>query len=311
MITRELGSSGIDVGAIAFGCWRFAGTDVPTARARIETALDCGMTLIDTADVYGLDNDAPWGAAEELLGRVLADAPALRDRMVLATKGGIHLGVEHQGRHGLGVPYESSSEWIGHAVEESLRRLRTDVIDLYQIHRPDLLAHPADVAETLTALVQSGKVKHLGVSNYSASQLQALIAHLEVPLVTVQPEFSIACLDPIDDGVFDFAMTYALTPLAWSPLAGGRLIEAAARGGSADDERFTAIHAVMDELANEHHSSRNGIALAFILAHPAGVIPIIGTGNLDRIRESAKAVDVKLNKAECYRLIAASGRVLP
>jgi aryl-alcohol dehydrogenase-like predicted oxidoreductase len=314
VITRELGSSGIDVGAIAFGCWRFAGTDVKTARARIETALEAGMTLIDTADVYGLDNDGPWGAAEGLLGEVMADAPGLRDRIVLATKGGIHLGPDHQGRAGLGVPYESSAEWITHACDESLRRLQTDVIDLYQIHRPDLLAHPADVAETLSALVHSGKVKHLGVSNYSASQVQALIAHLEIPLVTVQPEFSIAHLDPIDDGVFDVAMTHALTPLAWSPLSGGRLVDASAPAGTNDDHdrvRFTTIQTVIDELANAHDTTRTAIALAFVLAHPAGVIPIIGTGNLDRIRGSAEAVNIKLSKSDCYRLIAAAGRALP
>jgi aryl-alcohol dehydrogenase-like predicted oxidoreductase len=311
VITRELGSSGVDVGAIAYGCWRFAGVDVNTARARIEAAVDCGMTLIDTADVYGLDNDCPWGAAEELLGQVFEQAPSLRERIVLATKGGIHLGPTHQGRTGLGVPYESSAEWINQACDESLRRLGVDVIDLYQIHRPDLLAHPAEVAETLTGLVQSGKVKHLGVSNYSASQLQALIAHTEIPLVTIQPEYSIACLDPIDDGVFDFAMTYDLTPLAWSPLAGGRLVDSASRGGADSDPRFAAIHVVIDELAETHATNRNGIALAFVLAHPAGVIPIIGTNTVERIHDSAAAADIRLTKGECYRLIAASGRVLP
>jgi aryl-alcohol dehydrogenase-like predicted oxidoreductase len=311
VITRQLGNTDIEVGAIAFGCWRFGGTDVATARARIETALDVGMNLIDTADVYGLDNDCPWGDAEALLGQVLAEAPELRDRMVLATKGGIHLGTAHQGRDGLGVPYESGGEWITHACEQSLRRLNTDVIDLYQIHRPDLLAHPGEVAATLTALVESGKVRHLGVSNYSATQLSALIAHLEVPLVTVQPEFSIFTLDPIDDGVFDVAMTHGLTPLAWSPLAGGRLVQPSAPNGNESDRRIAEIHIVMDELARTHSTDRNGIALAFVLAHPAGVVPIIGTGNLDRIRASAEAVHVKLTKAECYRLIGSAGRALP
>jgi aryl-alcohol dehydrogenase-like predicted oxidoreductase len=311
VITRELGSTGIDVGAIAYGCWRFAGTDVKTARGRLETAIESGMTLIDTADVYGLDNGCEWGSAEHLLGQVLSEAPDLRAQIVLATKGGIHLGPEHGGRSGLGIPYESSSEWIVHACEESLRRLQTDVIDLYQIHRPDLLAHPAEVAETLCSLVASGKVKHLGVSNYSATQLQALISHLEVPLASIQPEFSVAHLDPIDDGVFDVAMTHALTPLAWSPLAGGRLVSKDQRTDEADSARFSAIGSVMDELASTHETSRTGVALAFILAHPAGVIPIVGTGNLGRIRDSAAAVNVKLSKAECYRLIAASGRALP
>jgi aryl-alcohol dehydrogenase-like predicted oxidoreductase len=311
VITRELGSSGIDVGAIAYGCWRFAGTDVKTARARIDTAIEAGMTLIDTADVYGLDNNCRWGAAEVLLGEVMAESPGLRDHIVLATKGGIHLGPDHDGRAGLGIPYESSAEWITHACDESLRRLQTDVIDLYQIHRPDLLAHPADVAETLTGLVHAGKVKHLGVSNYSATQLQALMAHLEVPLVSVQPEFSIAHLAAIDDGVFDIAMTHALTPLAWSPLAGGRLVDSSAIEADVDRVRFESIQAVADELASAHNTTRTGVALAFVLAHPAGVIPIIGTGNLERIRESADAVNIKLSKVDCYRLISAAGRALP
>jgi aryl-alcohol dehydrogenase-like predicted oxidoreductase len=311
VITRQLGNTDIEIGAIAFGCWRFGGTDVPTARARIETALDAGMTLIDTADVYGLDNECPWGDAEALLGQVLAEAPELRDRMVLATKGGIHLGVAHQGRAGLGIPYESGGEWITHACEQSLRRLNTDVIDLYQIHRPDLLAHPAEVAATLTSLVESGKVRHIGVSNYSATQLSALMAHLEVPLVSVQPEFSLACLDPIDDGVFDIAMTHGLTPLAWSPLAGGRLVQPSARDGNESDRRIAEIHVVMDDLARTHNTDRNGIALAFILAHPAGVVPIIGTGDLARITASAAATEITLTKAECYQLIGSAGRALP
>jgi predicted oxidoreductase len=137
------------------------------------------------------------------------------------------------------------------------------------------------------------------------------MAHLEIPLVSVQPEFSVAHLDPIDDGVFDLAMTHGLTPLAWSPLAGGRLVEPASRGANPDDARIATILTVMDDLAEEHGTDRTGVALAFVLAHPAGVIPIIGTGNLDRIKQSATAADIKLTKADCYRLIAASGRALP
>ena len=306
MHTRALGHTGIEVGAVAFGCWRFGGTDVATARARIETALECGITLVDTADVYGLDNNCPWGGAEDMLGQVFADAPQLRAQLVIATKGGIHLGPEHGGRDGLGIPYDSSPAWITHTCEESLRRLRIDVIDLYQIHRPDLLAHPAEVAEALASLVESGKVRHLGVSNYTPAQLDALRAHLELPLVTIQPEFSLANIEAIDDGVLDQAMQEGLTPLAWSPLAGGALLSA-----HTDDPRMSNIHQLLDELAEQHSTSRTGIALAFILAHPAGIIPIVGTGKPERIREAAAATDVHLTKAQCYQLIAATGRPLP
>ena len=306
MHTRALGHTDVEVGAIALGCWRFAGVSVKEARERVETALDCGMTLIDTADVYGLDNSAPWGAAEELLGQVFAEAPHLRDRVTLATKGGIHLGPDHQGRDGLGIPYDSSVAWITHACDESLRRLQVDVIDLYQIHRPDLLAHPAEVAEALSTLVEAGRVRHLGVSNYTAAQVSALRAHLELPLVTVQPEFSIAHLQPMDDGVLDQAMEQGLTPLAWSPLGGGALVS-----DSNGEPGSTPLDALIDELAAAHSTTRTGIALAFVLAHPAGIIPIIGTGKPERIREAAAATEVNLTKAECYRLISAAGRALP
>lgn len=306
MQTRPLGTSGISVGAIAYGCWRFAGADVKVARERIETALECGMTLIDTADVYGIDDERPWGAAETLLGQVLAEAPELRSQVVIATKGGIHLGPGRGGQPGLGVPYESGRAWLTLACDESLRRLGVEVIDLYQIHRPDLLAHPAEVADTLSALVAQGKVRWIGVSNYTASQLDALRAHLDLPLMTVQPELSVAHLAPLDDGVLDRAMALGLTPLAWSPLAGGALV-----AEPAATARIAAIQAVLDELAADHGATRTAVALAFLLAHPAGVIPIIGTGAPARIREAATASAVQLSKAECYRLIAAAGRELP
>ena len=304
MEQRSLGHTGTQVGAIAFGCWRFGGTDLATAQARIGTAINAGMTLIDTADVYGLDNGCPWGAAEELLGRVFASTPGLRDRVVLATKGGIQL----ERGAGLGVPYDTSARHIATACEDSLRRLRTDVIDLYQIHRPDLLAHPAETAAALAALVTSGKVRFLGVSNHTAAQTRALSAHLpnSISLQTVQPEFSVAQLGPIEDGVLDQAMELGLTPLAWSPLGGGRVVS-----DEPADQRITAVRVVLDELAAQHGTTRTQIAMAFVLAHPAGVIPIIGTGNLDRINESAASTTISLAKDDCYRLIAAAGRPLP
>lgn len=198
-------------------------------------------------------------------------------------------------------PDDAVADGCGH-----VRNVQDDRIDLYQIHRPDLLAHPAEVALVLTDLVSSGKVRFVGVSNHSAAQVRALLAHLDVPLATVQPELSVAHLDPLDDGVLDQAMELGLTPLAWSPLAGGRLV-----AEPAPDTRIANIQSVLDELAKTHGSTRTAIALAFLLAHPAGVIPIIGTGRPDRVLEAAAAADISLAKDDCYRLIAAAGRVLP
>lgn len=292
MKTRRLGASGLEVGRISYGCWRFAGTGTDEARAKIEIALDCGMTLIDTADIYGVDGPG-FGAAEDLLGRVLAQEPGLRDRMVLATKGGIDPG----------VPYDSSPIYLRSACEASLRRLGVEVIDLYQIHRPDLLAHPADVAEVLVELKDAGKVREFGVSNFSPGQHAALQAHLgEVRLVTTQPELSLLHFDPIDDGTLDSAMADDVTPLAWSPLAGGRLV---------DGPATEPLLQLLDELAEREGVSRTAIALAWVMTHPSGAIPIVGTQRLDRISDAATADQVKLSRSDWYSLIAAAGRDLP
>lgn len=291
------------IGPIAYGCWRFAGTDVATAQAKIETALESGMTLVDTADIYGYDGSVPapgggFGDAETLLGEVLAGSPGLRDSMVLATKGGITPP----------VPYDSGADHLRSACESSLRRLGVDHVDLYQVHRPDLIAHPADIARVLDALVDSGKVRAVGVSNHTPAQTRALQSWLETPLATTQPEFSPLVLDPIVDGTFDLAMETRLLPLAWSPLAGGRLAGEVDRS----DERAGAVADVCDAIAAEQDVTRTAVLLAWAMRHPAGVVPIVGTQTLERIRESARAVEVELTRTQWYEiLVAARGEPMP
>jgi predicted oxidoreductase len=294
-----------DVGPLAYGCWRFAGTDVATARAKIETALECGMTVIDTADIYGYRGTVPavaagsgFGDAESLLGQVLAEAPGLREQMVLATKGGIQPP----------TPYDSSPDRLRAACDDSLRRLGVDTIDLYQIHRPDLLAHPAEIAGVLDELVEAGKVLAVGVSNHTTSQTRALQAHLGTPLATTQPEFSPLALDPITDGTLDLSMETQLVPLAWSPLAGGRL------AGPPDpaDLRAVAVASICDRIAVEQGVARAAVILAWVMRHPAGVIPIVGTQQLDRIRDCSRAVEVELDAAQWYEiLVTARGEPMP
>lgn len=291
---RMLGSLG-EVGAIAFGMWRFTDTDLDRRRSLVEAALDNGLNLIDTADVYGLDwNGTGFGSVEEALGEVLRSTPGLRDRMVLATKGGIKPP----------VPYDSSPEGLRAACEDSLRRLGVDTIDLYQIHRPDMFAHPAEVAATLAALRTEGKIREIGVSNHTVAQTEALAAHLPFPIVSTQPEFSAAELTPMRDGTMDMCMRSGVLPLAWSPLAGGRL----ATGSGLPAE----LVGVLDEIAARESTDRATVALAFVLAHPARPVAIIGTQRPERIAEAAAAASVRLDRSDVYAIVQASeGRPLP
>jgi predicted oxidoreductase len=276
--------------------WRFRGDDLAAATALVETALDVGVNLLDTADIYGPDNGEPFGAAEALLGRVLARAPALRGAMVLATKGGIEMG----------VPYNSSADYLISACEASLRRLGVERIDLYQIHRPDSLAHPAEVAGALERLRAGGKIAEVGVSNHTSAQVAALAAHLPFKLAAIQPEFSALAIEPLYDGVLDQAMEMDLGVMAWSPLAGGRLV------GDSHDGRAPAVRAALDGLARTHGASRAVIAYAWIMAHPARPIPIIGSQNPARIREAADAMAIGLSRTEWYGVLtAARGTPLP
>ena len=289
--TRRLGDE-VEIGPIGFGCWRLTGSSDAENERLITTALDLGMNLIDTADVYGLDwGGTGFGTCEEALGRVLAANGSLRDRMVLATKGGIIPG----------VPYDSSGAYLISACEASLRRLGVDHVDLYQIHRPDTFTHPEEIAVAFASLRDRGLVSMFGVSNHSPSQTMALSAYVEEPLVSTQPEFSCAALAPMRDGTFDLCMEVGLTPLAWSPLAGGRL-------ATGDGIRPDLID-VLDELAAREGVTRAAIAIAFVLAHPADAVALVGTQTPGRLTEVAAAVRVHLSRVDVYRIIVASDGV--
>ena len=293
--TTVLGKSGIEVSSIAWGMWRFAGDDVRVARSRVDAALAAGVTLFDTADIYGPDNNEPFGAAETLLGRVFAEAPTLRTRMVLATKGGIRMG----------VPYDSSANYLKEAIDASLVRLKTDRVELWQIHRPDLLTHPQEVARALEDAQSAGKIRAIGVSNFTPSQTAALAHYLTVPLVSQQPEFSPLATKPLFDGLLDQAMTYEMAVLAWSPLGGGRL-------ANPSDQRSKAVAVLLDAMARETGVDRAAAAYSWIMAHPARPIPIVGTQNPARIATIPDAFKPKWSRAAWYRVLEASlGEKLP
>jgi aryl-alcohol dehydrogenase-like predicted oxidoreductase len=294
MKTVQLGQSGIDVGVIAYGCWRFGGSTVSEADDKIRTALDVGMTMIDTADIYGLRDPCGFGGAEEVLGQILSKDTNLRDRMFLATKGGIDAL----------RPYDSSAQYLRKALEASLTRLRVDHVDLYQIHRPDLSTPFSETANVLNDFVKSGKARFIGVSNFTASQTRALQAHLKQPLLTTQPEFSALEQSPITDGTLDLCMETSLTALAWSPLSGGALATGKVQK-SAKPERAARVLSVTDRLAEKYEVDRSQIALAFTMAHGANVIPIIGTQTISRIESSARAAEISLTGRDFYDVVEA------
>jgi aryl-alcohol dehydrogenase-like predicted oxidoreductase len=293
--TRPLGASGIEVSSLAWGMWRFAGDDLKASRAKVDAAFEAGITLFDTADIYGPDNGEPFGASEALLGRLFAEDKSLRDRMVLASKGGIVIG----------TPYDSSPAYIASAIDASLRRLGTDRLDLWQIHRPDILTHPQEVARALDDAVAAGKVRAVGVSNYTAAQVAALSRFLTVPLASLQPEFSALALGPLEDRIMDTAMGNGMAVLAWSPLGQGRI-------GAPTDERSARVAAALDAVAATAGVSRTAAAYSWVMAHPAHPIPIVGTQNPARIREAADAWKVSWTRADWYAVLVASmGENLP
>lgn len=283
------------VSTLSWGMWRMTGEDVAEARRLVEAALEAGITLLDTADIYGYSSPSGFGGSERLLGRVLAQAPGLRERMVLATKGGIIPG----------TPYDSSAAYVAEAIDASLARLGVERVELWQVHRPDILTHPQELARTLENAVASGKVGAVGVSNFTPAQVAALRTLLTVPLASLQPEFSPLCLEPMENGLFDEAMVHGTAVLAWSPLGGGRVM-------APGTPREEAVAAVLDRVAAAHGVSRSAAAYSWVMAHPVGAIPIVGSQQPARIAEAVDAYRVRWTRGDWYAVqVASRGVRLP
>jgi predicted oxidoreductase len=314
MQTIPLGVSSLTAGRIGYGCWRVAGTWNPdevtpagrdAGKRAILAAYEAGYTLFDNANIYC------GGEAERILGAVLKDVPGMRERAVIVTK----CGIRFAGDPVPGAParYDFSGEHIVQACEQSLQRLGIETIDVYLLHRPDFLADPEEIARAFDQLRASGKVRYFGVSNFRPTLVTALQAACPMPLVVHQVEISLAKLDAFTDGTLDQCLIERVTPMAWSPLAGGLIGGGASRLLPSQQvyrpERFLPV---IDAIARERGATRTTVALAWLLKHPAKIQPIVGTINPDRIREAAQAADLDLTREEWYRLlIAARGEPLP
>jgi predicted oxidoreductase len=314
MKTIALGASSLHAGRLAYGCWRIAGTwngaevtpeGRKLGRRAVLAAYEAGYTLFDHADIY-CD-----GEAEKVFGQALKEVSGMRERVLIASK----CGIRKPGEPKPDAPYryDFSAAYIVRSCEDSLRRLGVETIDLYQLHRPDYLMNPEEVAGAFTALKQAGKVREFGVSNFHPSQLTALQRACPMRLLVNQVEISLAHQASLDDGTLDQCLAERITPMAWSPLAGGQLADGATRLlPSQESYRTQKLLPVLDAIAKTRGTSRTVVALAWLLKHPSGIVPIVGSTDPARIRDAAGAVECELSREEWYRLLeAARGERLP
>jgi len=281
----------LSLSTIVAGLWRIVSWKLSVAeRIRwIEQALELGISSFDHADIYG-DYQA-----EAQFGEALKAAPSLRERMQLVSKCGIRLRSE-QRPYRINY-YDTSAAYVRAQVEQSLRNLHADQLDLVLIHRPDYLMDAAALAETFATLTREGKVAHWGVSNHTTSQFALL--HQQHPLQTNQIELSPLQLDALDDGTLDQAQQLGLRPMIWSPLGGGRLF-------TGEDEQAIRVRAEMNAIAERYGISLTTLAFAWALRHPSRPHVITGTGRIDGLREAVAALDVPLDAQDWYAIWTAS-----
>jgi predicted oxidoreductase len=328
MRTMKLGASGLDVTRISYGCmsiggsWEQSALDEGVARAAcatLDAAVEAGINFFDHADIYAR------GKSEQAFGRWLRGRPGLRERIVVQSKCGIRFGDDPAGAP---FRYDFSREHILSSVDGSLRRLGIEYLDVLLLHRPDPLVEPEEVARAFDELASAGKVRHFGVSNHNAAQIELLGRWVSRPLVANQLEVSLLHTPMIDagidwnvagaservcgDGTLEYCRREGIMIQAWSPLARGVLGDASAKADDHRRDRAAAVKAALAELASAKGAAPEAIALAWLLRHPARIVPIIGTCRPEKIRAACAADSVELSREEWVSLyVAARGRRLP
>ncbi len=305
MKTIRLGAAGPLVPAIGLGMMRLPNCPAPGAFLR--AAMDAGFHFFDHADIYG------GGSSETIFGQAMAGVP--RDRYLLQSKCGIH-------KEGVKKYYDHSAPYIISSVEGILKRLNTDYLDLLLLHRPDALMEPEEIAGAFDALRTAGKVRHFGVSNSSPSQMELLNSALSEPLVVDQMQMSLAACPmvdfglrvntmedgaiPRDGGVLDWCRLHGVTVQAWSPLQFGYF-----KGTFLHSSEFPDLNAELNRVAEAYGVSTTAIALAWLLRHPAGIQPLVGSTNPARLPALVEACSITLDRADWYSLYCAAGKTLP
>lgn len=288
----------LSISRIVYGMWRL-GDDADTSpkhvQAKIEACLAQGVTTLDQADIYG-----SYGA-EALLGEALKQAPGLRDQVEIVTKCGIIAPIGRYADKRVKY-YDTGRAHIQHSVDQSLQLMNIDQIDLLLIHRPDPMMDAAETGDTLDGLVKSGKVKAVGVSNFKPHDWDLLQASMTTPLVTNQIEISVMAIEVFTNGDLAHLQKLNIPAMAWSPLGGGALFR--------DPE--TAITQKMGEVAARFDTDIATLAYAWLLAHPAKIVPVIGTNSIARIEALNKLTGIQLDRQTWYEIYeAALGKPVP
>ncbi len=298
-------SENTEVSQVALGCMRIADLSDKEADEYINTAIECGYNYFDHADIYGV------GKCEEVFGNILKRNSGLRDKIIIQTKCGIRKGM-----------YDFSKEHIISSVENSLKRLGVDNVDVLLLHRPDLLMELDEVAEAFDRLYESGKVSNFGVSNHSPMQIELLKKSVKQELSINQMQLSITNASMIssganvnlnnEDGVNldgylrDYCRINGITIQPWSPLQHGFI-----EGSFLGNDKYKELNAVIGEVAEKYDITDTGVAIAWLLRLPDKMQPVVGSVNIQRIRDIADATEIELAKEDWYRIYLAAGYRLP
>jgi predicted oxidoreductase len=289
---------------LVYGVWRLADdadTSVNHVLAKIHACLDQGISTFDHADIYGDYR------CERLFGDALRSAPGLAQRLQVVTKCDIALMSPQFPARRL-KHYDTSPAYLRASVEQSLQRIGVERIDLLLIHRPDPFMDADATGACLDALIDSGKIAAAGVSNFMRGDWELLQSRMRHPLVTNQLELSLLARSSFVDGTLAFAQQQRIRPMAWSPLGGGALVAPAGQA----PEAARRVRPALEAVAAAHQVGIDAVALAWLLAHPSGILPVVGTNHLDRIRRLADAFKVSIDRETWFALwSAAEGREVP
>ncbi len=305
MKTIQLGKSNLTVPTLSVGCMRINNISLSETENLINTAIDLGANFFDHADIYG------GGTCEEIFSKAINMNNTIREKIILQSKCGIRDGM-----------FDFSKEHILWSVDNILRRLKTEYLDVLLLHRPDALFEPEEIAEAFDQLESSGKVRHFGVSNQNPMMIQLLQKYLKQPIVANQLQLSITNSTMIsndlnvnmlnesainrDGSILNFCRLNDITIQPWSPFQYGFF-----EGVFLNNDKFPILNKKIDEIADKYKVTNTTIAIAYLLRHPAKMQPIIGTTNVERLKDCIKATDIYLTREEWYGIYTAAGNILP